>query len=132
MLAPTFTGCCLASFGAPWGLSVDLAWFRQFIVQVLLFSQAEAGLISTLPSVMGATVVSTTEWLSQYLMARGVPGAAPRVGGGLIVLMLPLVDSPVGKAAQLVAGGSLAGLLPLRPAAETARHLRLVPERRAA
>jgi ACS family D-galactonate transporter-like MFS transporter len=163
---------------------------------------------------LSTTVVLTTGALSQLLMARGassrlargVLGSAPLVVGGLIVLMLPYVDSPVGKIALLVdvgggltgsiyvvcpaiiseftpvsqrasviaiygaiqtlagilapavngrvienaatllegynAGyritglvqifGGLVGLILLRPAAETARHLRLVPARTAA
>ena len=117
LLAPTFIGCCLAAFGAYWGLSLGLTWFTPFIVKVLGYSQASAGLISTLPWVMGATVVLTTGWLSQLLMARGASsrlargalGSAPLVVGGLIVLMLPFVDSPGGKIALLVIGGGLTG-----------------------
>lgn len=117
LFAPTFIGCALAGFGAYWGLSVGLTWFTPFIVKVLGFSQASAGAISTLPWVMGATVVLTTGWLSQLLMARGASsrlargalGSAPLVVGGLIVLMLPFVDSPGGKIALLVIGGGLTG-----------------------
>jgi MFS transporter, ACS family, D-galactonate transporter len=117
LLTPTFIGCCLAAFGAYWGLSLGLTWFTPFIVKVLGYSQASAGLVSTLPWVMGATVVLTTGALSQLLMARGassrlargVLGSAPLVVGGLIVLMLPYVDSPVGKIALLVVGGGLTG-----------------------
>jgi MFS family permease len=117
LLAPTFIGCCVAAFGAYWGLSLGLIWFTPFIVKVLGYSQASAGLTSTLPWVMGATVVLTTGWLSQFLMARGassrlargVLGSAPLVVGGLIVLMLPYLDSPIGKIALLVVGGGLTG-----------------------
>jgi len=117
LLAPTFIGCCLAAFGAYWGLSLGLTWFTPFIVKVLGYSQASAGLISTLPWVMGATVVLTTGWLSQLLMARGassrlargVLGSAPVVVGGLILLILPYVNNPVGKIALLVVGGGLTG-----------------------
>ena len=87
-MAPTFIGYCLAAFGAYWGLSLGLTWLTPFIVKVLGYSQASAGLISTLPWVMGATVVVTTGWLSQFLMARGVSsrlargvlGSAPLMG----------------------------------------------------
>jgi hypothetical protein len=66
---------------------------------------------------MGATVVLATGWLSQLLMARGASsrlargalGSAPLVVGGLIVLMLPFVDSPGGKIALLLIGGGLTG-----------------------
>jgi len=117
LLAPTFIGCCIAAFGASWGLSLGLTWFTPFIVKVLGFSQASAGLVSTLPWVMGAVVVLTTGWFSQFLMAhgassrlaRGVLGSAPLILGGLIVLMLPYVDSAVAKIALLVVGGGLIG-----------------------
>jgi len=49
LLAPTFIGCCVAAFGAYWGPSLGLTWFTPFIVKVLGYSQASAGLISTLP-----------------------------------------------------------------------------------
>jgi ACS family D-galactonate transporter-like MFS transporter len=117
LLAPTFIGCCLAAFGAYWGLSLGLTWFTPFIVKVLGYSQASAGLISTLPWVMGATVVLTTGWLSQFLMARGISsrlargvlGSAPLIVGGLIVLMLPYLNSSIGKIALLIVGGGLTG-----------------------
>ncbi|MBV8133989.1 MAG: MFS transporter [Alphaproteobacteria bacterium] len=117
LLAPTFIGCCIAAFGANWGLSLGLTWFTPFIVKVLGFSQASAGLIATLPWVMGATVVLATGWLSQFLMvrgtssrlARGVLGSAPLIVGGLIVLMMSYVDSPIAKIALLVIGGGLIG-----------------------
>jgi MFS transporter, ACS family, D-galactonate transporter len=117
LLAPTFIGCCIAAFGANWGLSLGLTWFTPFIVKVLGYSQKSAGLIATLPWVMGATVVLTTGWLSQFLMARGassrrargVLGSAPLIVGGLIVLMMSYVDSPIAKIALLVIGGGLIG-----------------------
>ena len=66
---------------------------------------------------MGATVLLTTGRLPQYPMARGVSsplargvlGPAPHVVGGLIELILPLVESPIGKIALLVVGGGLTG-----------------------
>jgi MFS transporter, ACS family, D-galactonate transporter len=66
---------------------------------------------------MGATVVLTTGWLSQFPMARGISsrlargvlGSAPLIVGGLIVLMLPYLNSSIGKIALLVVGGGLSG-----------------------
>src|SRR5689334_9438438 len=42
----TFIGCCAATFGAYWALSLGLTWFTPFIVRGLGFSQQQAGLIS--------------------------------------------------------------------------------------
>ena len=53
----TFIGCCAATFGAYWALSLGLTWFTSFIVTGLGFSQTAAGWISTLPWMFGAVVV---------------------------------------------------------------------------
>lgn len=117
LLTPTFVGCCLACFGAYWALSLGLTWFTPFIVSGLGYSQASAGWLSTLPWVVGAAVVLSTGWASQALraagassrVARGVLGSVPLVLGGLIVLMVPYVESASWKIALLVIGGGLTG-----------------------
>ena len=89
----TFIGCCAATFGAYWALSLGLTWFTPFIIKGLGFSQKDAGWISILPWVFGAAIVLLTGWISQVLMARGVStrgargmlGAAPLIVGGLIL-----------------------------------------------
>jgi MFS family permease len=113
----TFIGCCAATFGAYWALSLGLTWFTPFIIQGLHFSQQEAGWISILPWVFGAVTVLTTGWVSQVLMARGVStrgargilGATPMVIGGSIVSMLPHVDGAGLQIALLVLGSGLCG-----------------------
>jgi MFS family permease len=95
----TFIGCCAATFGAYWALSLGLTWFTPFIVKGLGFSQKDAGWISILPWVFGAVTVLLTGWISQVLMARGVTsrgargvlGAVPLIVGGLILAVLPHV-----------------------------------------
>src|ERR1043166_7744594 len=89
LTSPTFIGCCAATFGAYWALSLGLTWFTPFIIKGLGFTQEQAGWISVLPWVFGAAVVLLAGWISQGLMARGMstPGAgggvgsAPQVGG---------------------------------------------------
>ena len=89
----TFIGCCAATFGAYWALSLGLTWFTPFIVKGLGFSQQQAGFISILPWVFGATIVMLTGWISQALMARGmstrgargVLGSVPLIIGGVIL-----------------------------------------------
>src|SRR6202162_4633542 len=113
----TFVGCCAATFGAYWALSLGLTWFTPFIVQGLGFSQQEAGWISILPWVFGAVVVLTTGWVSQVLMARGVStrgargvlGAVPLIVGGSILAAIPHVEGAGLQIALLVAGGGLWG-----------------------
>lgn len=117
LTSPTFIGCCAATFGAYWALSLGLTWFTAFIVQGLGFTQHQAGLISVLPWVFGACVVIITGWLSQRLVAggmstrgaRGVLGAAPLVVGGIILLALPYVDNAGARIALLVVGSGLCG-----------------------
>jgi MFS family permease len=113
----TFIGCCAATFGAYWALSLGLTWFTPFIIKGLGFSQKDAGWISILPWVFGATIVLLTGWISQVLMARGVStrgargvlGAAPLVVGGLILAMLPHVNGAGLQVALLVVGSGLCG-----------------------
>jgi MFS family permease len=116
----TFIGCCAATFGAYWALSLGLTWFTPFIVKALGFSQQDAGLISILPWVVGACVVLLAGWVSQVLMgrgmstrnARGVLGAAPLVIGGLILLVMPaMAGKPGVQIALLVAGTGITGAI---------------------
>jgi len=115
----TFIGCCAATFGAYWALSLGLTWFTPFIVQGLGFSQTDAGWISVLPWVFGAVVVLLTGWVSQVMLARrfttrgarGVLGSVPMVVGGLILATLPYFG-PGGKMiAVLVVGTGLCGAI---------------------
>src|ERR1700753_834229 len=113
----TFIGCVVATFGAYWALSLGLTWFTSFIVTGLGFSQAQAGWISIMPWLFGATVVLITGWVSQAMLARGfstrgargVLGAAPLVVGGLILATLPYVDNGALRIALLVVGSGLCG-----------------------
>src|SRR5256885_2129141 len=113
----TFIGCCAATFGAYWALSLGLTWFTPFIVQGLGFSQQDAGWISVLPWVFGAATVLLTGWVSQVMLtkgyttrgARGVLGAAPLVVGGCILAGPPHVSGAGLQIALLVGGSGLCG-----------------------
>ena len=113
----TFVGCCAATFGAYWALSLGLTWFTPFIVKGLGFSQSEAGWISILPWVFGAVVVLLAGWVSQAMVARGlstriargVLGAVPLIAGGLILAAMPYVDRGGMQIALLVVGSGLSG-----------------------
>ena len=113
----TFIGCVAATFGAYWALSLGLTWFTPFIVRGLGFSQQQAGWISILPWVFGATIVLLTGWISQVMLsrgytsrgARGVLGAAPLLVGGLILSVIPFVSGAGLQIALLVAGSGLCG-----------------------
>src|ERR1700687_5737303 len=113
----TFIGCCAATFGAYWALSLGLTWFTPFIIKGLGFSQQDAGWISILPWVFGAAIVLLTGWISQVMMARGIStrgargvlGAVPLVVGGSILAVLPHVDGAGLQIALLVLGSGLCG-----------------------
>jgi MFS family permease len=113
----TFIGCCAATFGAYWALSLGLTWFTPFIIKGLGFSQKDAGWISIMPWVFGAAVVLLTGWISQVLMARGVStrgargvlGSVPLIVGGLILAVLPHVEVGGLTIVLLVVGSGLCG-----------------------
>ena len=113
----TFIGCCAATFGAYWALSLALTWFTPFIVKGLGFSQRDAGWISILPWVVGAVVVLLTGWISQVLVARGVStrgargvlGSVPLIVGGSIIAILPHIAIGGLQIALLVVGSGLCG-----------------------
>ena len=115
----TFVGCVAATFGAYWALSQGLTWFTPFIVQVLGFTQKDAGWISILPWMFGAATVILTGWFSQLMMARGyttrtsrgVVGSLPLVVGGLAVAMVPHVNGSGLQLAFLVVGTGLCGAI---------------------
>jgi MFS family permease len=113
----TFIGCCAATFGAYWALSLGLTWFTPFIVKGLGFTQKDAGWISVLPWVFGAAIVLLTGWISQVMLtrgyttrgARGVLGSVPLIIGGLILAVMPHVDGAGLQIALLVVGSGLCG-----------------------
>jgi MFS family permease len=113
----TFIGCCAATFGAYWALSLGLTWFTPFIIKGLGFSQNDAGFISILPWVFGAVIVLLTGWVSQVMMARGystrgargVLGSVPLIVGGLILAVMPHVHGGALQIAFLVVGSGLCG-----------------------
>jgi MFS transporter, ACS family, D-galactonate transporter len=115
----TFIGCCAATFGAYWALSLGLTWFTPFIVQGLGFSQQDAGWISVLPWLFGAVVVLTAGWASQVMLARGfttrgargVLGSVPLVIGGLILATLSYAPTGGLTIALLVFGSGLCGAI---------------------
>ncbi len=119
LTSSTFLGCCAASFGAYWALSLGLTWFTPFLVKGLGFDQKDAGLISVLPWVLGATIVLITGAVSQMMMTRGLPtrvsrgilGSVPLIVGGLVLLAMPLVDSAAARVALLVMGTGLSGAI---------------------
>jgi MFS family permease len=113
----TFIGCVAATFGAYWALSLGLTWFTSFIIQGLGFSQQQAGFISIMPWIFGATIVILTGWISQLLMARGmstrgargVLGSVPLIIGGSILALMPHVSGAGLQIAFLVVGSGLCG-----------------------
>ncbi|MCA6125760.1 MFS transporter [Bradyrhizobium sp. WSM 1704] len=113
----TFIGCVVATFGAYWALSLGLTWFTSFIIEGLGFSQQQAGFVSILPWIFGATIVLLTGWISQVMLARGfttrgargVLGAAPLIVGGCILALLPHVPPGGLMIALLVIGSGLCG-----------------------
>jgi MFS family permease len=115
----TFIGCCAATFGAYWALSLGLTWFTPFIVKGLGFSQQQAGFISILPWIFGASIVLLTGFVSQIMMARGfstriargVLGSVPMIIGGIILGTVPYTTGANLQLALLVVGSGLCGAI---------------------
>ena len=115
----TFIGCCAAAFGAYWALSLGLTWFTPFIVEGLGFTQKDAGWITVLPWVFGATIVLLAGWISQVMLtrgfttrgARGVLGSVPLIVGGVILSAMPHVNGAGLQVALLVLGSGLCGAI---------------------
>jgi MFS family permease len=115
----TFIGCCAATFGAYWALSLGLTWFTPFIVKGLGFSQTDAGWISIMPWVFGAAIVLLSGWISQVMLtrgfttrgARGVLGSVPLIVGGLILATLPYTAPGGLMITLLVVGSGLCGAI---------------------
>ncbi len=107
----TFIGCCAATFGAYWALSLGLTWFTPFIVKGLGFSQTDAGWISILPWVFGACIVMLTGWISQVLMARGVSTPRRARGAGLGAVDRRWIDPRGASACQSSRGLQIALLV---------------------
>src|SRR4051812_10741611 len=113
----TFIGCCAATFGAYWALSLGLTWFTSFAIEGLGFDQTDAGWITVLPWVFGAVIVLLTGWVSQVLMAhgvatrgaRGILGSVPLIVGGLLLATMPHVSGSGLQMALLVIGSGLCG-----------------------
>lgn len=113
----TFVGCVVATFGAYWALSLGLTWFTSFIIEGLGFSQQQAGFVSILPWIFGATIVLLTGWISQMMLAHGfttrgaraVLGSVPLIVGGGILAMMPHVAPGPLMIALLVVGSGLSG-----------------------
>ena len=101
------------------GASLGLTWFTPFIIKALGFTQQQAGWISVLPWIFGATVSLGTGAISQIMLrrgfttraARGVLGAAPLVVGGCLLMLVPRVDSSAVQLALLVFGSGLCGAI---------------------
>ena len=91
----TFIGCCAATFGAYWALSLGLTWFTPFIVKGLGFSQKDAGWVSVLPWVFGATIVLLTGWISQVMLTRGSRRGRSRRRARLRLPLIVAVDLAV-------------------------------------
>jgi predicted MFS family arabinose efflux permease len=119
LLSPTFVGCCLATFGAYWALSLGLTWFTPFIIKGLGFTQQQAGWISVLPWICGATVSLGAGALSQAMLswgfttrtARSVLGAAPLIVGGMLLMLVPIVENSALRLTLLVFGSGLSGAI---------------------
>ena len=119
LLSPTIIACWCAGFGAQWGLSQALSWQGAFLIKGLGFAQGSIGLLGALPAGASVVVVIAAGWLSQLLLARGVPsrmargifgGACVALGGAGLAIM-PYVPGVAAKIALTTIGVALPSVI---------------------
>jgi MFS transporter, ACS family, D-galactonate transporter len=107
LLSPTIIACWCANFGAYWGLSQALSWQGAFLIRGLGLTQSSIGLLGALPPGASAFLMVAAGWLSQRLLARGVPsrmargllgGACVALGGAALIIMpyIPSISLKIG------------------------------------
>jgi len=119
LLSPTVIASWCASFGAQWGLSQALSWQGAFLIKGLGFTQGSIGLLGALPAGASVILVISAGWLSQRLLARGVPsrmargilgGACVALGGAALAVM-PYVPGIPAKVALTTIGVALPSVI---------------------
>src|SRR5215469_11321905 len=119
LLSPTIIASWCASFGAQWGLSQALSWQGAFLIKGLGFTQGSIGLLGALPAGASVILVISAGWLSQRLLACGVPsrmargilgGACVALGGAALAVM-PYVPGIPAKVALTTIGVALPSVI---------------------
>src|SRR5215831_10840718 len=122
LFSPTVIASWCASFGAQWGLSQALSWQGAFLIKGLGFTQGSIGLLGALPAGASVILVISAGWLSQRLLARGVPsrmargilgGACVALGGAALAVM-PYVPGIPAKVALTTIGVALPSVIYVR------------------
>jgi MFS transporter, ACS family, D-galactonate transporter len=119
LTSPTVLGAWAAGFGAYWGLALLVAWLPAYLIKGFGYTQAQVGWIDALPWGASVVLVIGTSWISQRLLANGVPSRISRglVGGGAVALgglclaSMPLQEFGVIKLAILVVGMSIPSVI---------------------
>lgn len=112
---PTVIGNYIAHFVAHWVLAASLTWLSAYLQKGLGFEPITAGRMFALFIAITAPVSLGLAWLSQHLMARGVPSRLARgafvgialVAAGVLNCLILLIDmAPLQKFVVLaIAGG---------------------------
>jgi ACS family D-galactonate transporter-like MFS transporter len=119
LLSPTVVAAWCASFGAQWGLSQALYWQGAFLIKGLGFTQGSIGLLGALPAAASVILVIAAGWVSQRLLARGVPsrvargilgGACVALGGAAMAIMPDVPNIPA-KVALTTIGVALPSVI---------------------
>jgi ACS family D-galactonate transporter-like MFS transporter len=119
LLNPTVLAACASGFGAYWGLSLMIAWLPHYLINGLGYTQQQTGWLSTLPWACNVFVVIGAGWHSQNLLARKYSSLVARslIGGGAVALggvaliVMPYVETPVLNLALLVFGISVPSVI---------------------
>ncbi len=74
----TFIGVTLAGFAAYWAVALAVVWLPSFLIKAGGYSPAATGWIVVLPPMLQMLLSPTVGFVSQKLLARGVPSRVSR------------------------------------------------------
>jgi MFS family permease len=77
----TFIGVTVAGFAAYWAVALAVVWLPSFLIKAGGYSPTATGWIVVLPPMLQILLSPTTGFVSQRLLARGVPS---RISRGLL------------------------------------------------
>jgi MFS family permease len=88
LMSRTFIGVTVAGFAAYWAVALAVVWLPSFLIKAGGYSPTATGWIVVLPPMLQILLSPTTGFVSQRLLARGVPSRLSRglLTSGSVVL----------------------------------------------
>jgi MFS family permease len=74
----TFIGVTVGGFAAYWAIALAIVWLPAFLIKAAGFTPTQTGWIVVLPSALQLVIIPGAGFLSQKLLARGIPSRLSR------------------------------------------------------